>query len=107
MNELNTTLVTNTRRSAGLPFCILGIVHADRTRALLKSTMSSLLKLAEDSGAASSCVDSSASQIDDVPQVHAMNILRRLFSDTRLSSETQPWIESGLMLSLSSFTSPK
>jgi hypothetical protein len=95
--------ISVTRRSAGLPLCILAIVNAelsDNRRTLLPMVMRRVM------GIASRPVSPEANQQVDLPQIHAMNVLRRLFMDAKLSTSVLPYVGQGLELSIRAFSSP-
>ncbi|XP_068927698.1 tRNA (32-2'-O)-methyltransferase regulator THADA isoform X2 [Petaurus breviceps papuanus] len=88
-----------TRRSAGIPFYIQALLTSEPKKGkmdLLKITMKELISLAVPSG------DSQSS----VPQVHALNILRALFRDTRLGENIIPYVADGIQAAVLGFTSP-
>ncbi|XP_056679028.1 thyroid adenoma-associated protein isoform X3 [Monodelphis domestica] len=88
-----------TRRSAGIPFYIQALLASEPKKGrmdLLKITMKELISLA---------VPSSDSQ-SSVPQVHALNILRALFRDTRLGENIIPYVADGIQAAILGFTSP-
>ncbi|XP_028676788.2 thyroid adenoma-associated protein homolog isoform X2 [Erpetoichthys calabaricus] len=91
-----------TRRSAGIPFYVQALLSSEpksSTCFLLKTAMKQLIALALPTNAAQN--DYSA-----VPQVHAMNILRALFRDTRLGENIVPYIVDGMKAAILGFTSP-
>ncbi|KAG0232556.1 putative death-receptor fusion protein-domain-containing protein [Mortierella sp. GBAus27b] len=95
--------ISVTRRSAGLPLCILAIVNAelsDNRRTLLPMVMRRIM------GIASKPVGADANQQVDLPQIHAMNVMRRLFMDAKLSTAVLPYVGQGLELSIRAFSSP-
>ncbi|XP_004753020.1 thyroid adenoma-associated protein isoform X3 [Mustela putorius furo] len=88
-----------TRRSAGIPFYIQALLACEPKKGkmdLLKITMKELITLARPS-------DDSRST---VPQVHALNILRALFRDTRLGENIIPYVADGAKAAILGFTSP-
>ncbi|XP_078300546.1 tRNA (32-2'-O)-methyltransferase regulator THADA isoform X3 [Panthera onca] len=88
-----------TRRSAGLPFYIQALLASEPKKGkmdLLKITMKELISLAGPT-------DDSQST---VPQVHALNILRALFRDTRLGENIIPYVADGAKAAILGFTSP-
>ncbi|XP_031806272.1 thyroid adenoma-associated protein isoform X1 [Sarcophilus harrisii] len=88
-----------TRRSAGIPFYIQALLASEPKKGrmdLLKITMKELISLA---------VPSDDSQ-SSVPQVHALNILRALFRDTRLGENIIPYVADGIQAAILGFTSP-
>ncbi|XP_031732003.1 thyroid adenoma-associated protein [Anarrhichthys ocellatus] len=91
-----------TRRSAGIPFYIQALLSSEpksSSCSLLKMTMRELIALAEPS--AGGTTDSST-----VPQVHALNILRALYRDTRLGENVIPFVSDGMQAAVLGFTSP-
>ncbi|XP_004839417.1 thyroid adenoma-associated protein isoform X3 [Heterocephalus glaber] len=88
-----------TRRSAGIPFYIQALLASEPKKGkmdLLKITMKELILLAGPT-------DNSQST---VPQVHALNILRALFRDTRLGENVIPFVADGAKAAILGFTSP-
>ncbi|XP_040906443.1 thyroid adenoma-associated protein [Toxotes jaculatrix] len=91
-----------TRRSAGIPFYIQALLSSEpksSSCSLLKMTMRELIALASPS--ADRNTDSST-----VPQVHALNILRALYRDTRLGENIIPFVSDGMQAAVLGFTSP-
>ncbi|PWW77429.1 hypothetical protein C7212DRAFT_292868 [Tuber magnatum] len=91
-----------TRRSAGLPSLIVGIVVADPhpDRPLLKSTFEKLEEFAR--LPANLSIDGTKVNL---PQVHALNCLKLMFVDSRLSPASQEFLGRGLELSVRCFAS--
>lgn len=88
-----------TRRSAGIPFYIQGLLGSEPKNCkdgLLKRTMKELISLAMPLNEPQSTI----------PQVHALNILRALFRDTRLSENIIPYVADGTQAAILGFTSP-
>ncbi|KAF9574599.1 hypothetical protein EC968_006013 [Mortierella alpina] len=103
LNSILSDSISVTRRSAGLPLCILAIVNAelsDSRRTLLPMVMRRVMAIAEKP------VSADANQQVDLPQIHAMNVLRRLFMDAKLSTSVLPYVGQGLELSIRAFSSP-
>ncbi|XP_068423389.1 thyroid adenoma-associated protein [Clinocottus analis] len=91
-----------TRRSAGIPFYIQALLSSEPKSSsccLLKMTMRELIALAMPS--ANRTTDSAT-----VPQVHALNILRALYRDTRLGENVIPFVSDGMQAAVLGFTSP-
>ncbi|KAK2823947.1 hypothetical protein Q5P01_021122 [Channa striata] len=91
-----------TRRSAGIPFYIQALLSSEpksSSCSLLKMTMREMIALAMPSAERST--DSSS-----VPQVHALNILRALYRDTRLGENIIPFVSDGMQAAVLGFTSP-
>ncbi|XP_006839467.1 PREDICTED: thyroid adenoma-associated protein [Chrysochloris asiatica] len=88
-----------TRRSAGIPFYIQALLASEPKKGkmdLLKITMKELVSLAGPPDESQSTV----------PQVHALNILRALFRDTRLGENIIPYVADGAKAAILGFTSP-
>ncbi|MCI4376608.1 hypothetical protein PGIGA_G00190450 [Pangasianodon gigas] len=91
-----------TRRSAGIPFYIQALLSSEpksSSCSLLKMTMRELTVLAMPS-------HDGATDRSTVPQVHALNILRALYRDTRLGENIVPFVAEGLQAAVLGFTSP-
>ncbi|XP_044285342.1 thyroid adenoma-associated protein isoform X3 [Varanus komodoensis] len=87
-----------TRRSAGIPFYIQALLASEPKKGktgLLKMTMKELICLASPSNVPASTI----------PQVHALNILRALFKDTRLGENIIPYVADGMRAAILGFTS--
>ncbi|KAJ1657479.1 hypothetical protein IWQ61_003137 [Dispira simplex] len=115
LDECLTAIVTRTvsvtRRSAGLPLCIVSIVGAEpsQTHQLLESTAEWLFNLAFRPVGQLPTVDNtraeSINEQSDIPQVHAFNILRKLFADTTLNLAMLSYVQRGFELAVFGFTS--
>ncbi|XP_043112091.1 thyroid adenoma-associated protein isoform X3 [Puntigrus tetrazona] len=91
-----------TRRSAGIPFYIQALLSSEPKSSscgLLKMTMRSLTALAMPS-------NDGDTESSSVPQVHALNILRALYRDTRLGENIVPFVSEGMQAAILGFTSP-
>ncbi|NXJ75559.1 THADA protein, partial [Trogon melanurus] len=87
-----------TRRSAGIPFYIQALLASEPKKGkldLLKMTMKELISLAAPLNESSSVI----------PQVHALNILRALFRDTRLGENIMPYVADGIQAAILGFMS--
>ncbi|KAK9692472.1 hypothetical protein K7432_014313 [Basidiobolus ranarum] len=101
LDNILSNSVSVTRRSAGIPLCILAIVSsepADSTY-LLNYTMKKAFKIARE------VPSIEANQNTDLPQVHAFNILRQMFTDAKQGTKVLSYVEDGLMLAISGFSS--
>ncbi|XP_072533812.1 thyroid adenoma-associated protein [Salminus brasiliensis] len=91
-----------TRRSAGIPFYIQALLSSEpksSSCSLLKMTMRELTALAMPS-------HEGPTEHSTVPQVHALNILRALYRDTRLGENIMPFVSEGMKAAVLGFTSP-
>jgi hypothetical protein len=89
------------RRSAGIPFGFMAVFLAEPggvPRHLLTSVLARLLDIAADDGDSvrGGAVARGASEGVHVPQVHAFNVLRAVFQDRELSTETTSFAVQGL-----------
>ncbi|KAI7853486.1 putative death-receptor fusion protein-domain-containing protein [Circinella umbellata] len=93
--------ISITRRSAGLPLCILAIVSSERSskKKMLDKTMKTLLELANQEP------PPDADQRIDMPQVHAYNIMRTIFMDAKLATAVLGYASDGFSLAISGFSS--
>ncbi|RUS30332.1 hypothetical protein BC938DRAFT_479538 [Jimgerdemannia flammicorona] len=100
--NITSSNISVTRRSAGLPLCILAIVSGEPAyrKPLLTATMKRLVKIASEGPA------DNADQALDLPQVHALNILRTIFMDAKLGTDILPYLSDGLSLAIDGFSSP-
>ncbi|EPY50107.1 THADA protein [Schizosaccharomyces cryophilus OY26] len=91
-----------TRRSGGIPFSITGILVAgkDRNKALLSETILTLISLAKEK---IDIADSNAGKFE-LPQVHAMNTLKTIFTEHRLSSVSLEYLEPAIALAIEGFS---
>ncbi|KAM0786330.1 hypothetical protein ACM66B_001803 [Microbotryomycetes sp. NB124-2] len=89
--------VSTTRRSAGVPFCIVGLLivmmPVDLARA--KKAFERLFEIAE----------SKSTDIRDSSRVHAMNTLRTAILDAKCAALVTPYIERGFLVSVALFWS--
>ncbi|XP_029449183.1 thyroid adenoma-associated protein isoform X2 [Rhinatrema bivittatum] len=91
-----------TRRSAGIPFYIQALLASEpksNKAGLLNTTMKELISLAIP-------FNELHSDVSTIPQVHALNILRALFRDARLSESIIPYVADGAQAAILGFTSP-
>lgn len=89
-----------TRRSAGLPYLLLAVLSSERdpSRPLLQSTFAHLAAIA-----ARPAPESRDGEKIDLPQVHALNCIKHLFTDARLSAAMAPHIGEALALAVGCF----
>ncbi|RUS20928.1 hypothetical protein BC937DRAFT_94012 [Endogone sp. FLAS-F59071] len=101
MANITSNNISVTRRSAGLPLCVLAIVSGEpaNRKPLLTATMKSLVEIASEQPARD------AYQTLDLPQVHAFNILRTIFTDAKLRTDVLPYISDGFSLAINGFSS--
>ncbi|KAF1732187.1 uncharacterized protein CRV24_008381 [Beauveria bassiana] len=79
MNAINSQ-VSTTRRSAGIPSLITGILSANTTNPSFETVMDTLMRIAS--------TEAQVTEIDDtqLPQVHAYNCLKDIFKNSLLTS---------------------
>lgn len=101
LDSLTSSNISITRRSAGLPLCILAIVSSEPSvkKDLLSRALKYLMKLASEQPP----VD--ADQRIDLPQVHAYNIMRTIFMDSKLGSHVLEYASGGFSLAINGFSS--
>lgn len=101
---------TITRRSAGIPFLLVGILRAenDPERPLLKETFAKFVEIANmpPLNKRGKGTDESGGTKLDLPQVHALNCIKLLFIDSHLGPIALDLISSGLKVAVHSFSSP-
>ena len=96
---------------------ILTAEPAHTGRVCLKSTMETLLAVATESTAPRPCAipvsvqetveQPSSSNLSSQPAaVHALNILRALYRDSRLGEHIVPFIPQGVMIAIEGFSAP-
>ncbi|KAF2497326.1 hypothetical protein BU16DRAFT_505602 [Lophium mytilinum] len=81
-----------TRRSAGIPSLITGIISADSESPLFKYVIEDLF--------AEASLDPGFSKFDEsrIPQVHALNCIKDIFITTTLASASEAYLSKGLDL---------
>lgn len=84
-----------TRRSAGLPSLITGILTAAPEGALFERVISDLKIEAVQEGQDQNIEGS------HLPQVHALNCLKDIFTNTKLALVSEPYVAEGLSLAAS------
>jgi hypothetical protein len=89
-----------TRRSAGLPALVTGILLSNPKGPLFQRVMSELQEIAK----LPSTPSNNYSELS-LPQVHAMNCLKDVLANTRLGPHTEPFIMPVLTLSAESLSS--
>lgn len=92
-----------TRRSGGLPYLVAGVLTAeadDSERPLLCETFERLVEIAQRPPAS---LDES--EKTDLPQVHALNCIRSIFIETRLSTASAAFIDQALAVAIDAFAS--
>ncbi|KAF7721980.1 hypothetical protein EC973_003893 [Apophysomyces ossiformis] len=101
LTSLTSSNISITRRSAGLPLCILAIVSSEPSskKELLDRAMKQLFRLSSTEPAPDS------DQKIDLPQVHAYNILRTIFMDSKLGNSVLEYASEGFSLAITGFSS--
>jgi hypothetical protein len=99
INLLRKTLTINTRRSAGLPSLICGVLIADRSGALFKRAFAEIEQIARET------VDLDSAHESSLSQVHAMNCMKDILKNTRLSNKSEQYVLVALRLAADSLRS--
>ncbi|KAK3638572.1 hypothetical protein LTR22_017756 [Elasticomyces elasticus] len=89
---LRNNMTINTRRSAGLPALLCGLLVADGNGTLIKQAFHDL------EGIARILVASEAEQEGSLPQVHAMNCLKDVLKNSRLAEASEKYVPVALKL---------
>ncbi|KAK0823527.1 hypothetical protein LTR73_008430 [Friedmanniomyces endolithicus] len=92
LSILRNKTTINTRRSAGLPSLLCGILIADTDGQLLKQTFADLESIARDE------IAPDAVQEGSLPQVHAMNCLKDVLKNSRLGENSEQYVPVALRL---------
>ncbi|CEP08348.1 hypothetical protein [Parasitella parasitica] len=102
LDSLTASNISITRRSAGLPLCILAIVSSEPSakKELLGRALRYLMQLASTEPPLKD-----ADQRLDLPQVHAYNIMRTIFMDSKLGTHVLPYASQAFSLAISGFSS--
>ncbi|KAK9367116.1 putative death-receptor fusion protein-domain-containing protein [Lipomyces kononenkoae] len=89
-----------TRRSGGLPFLVAGVLTAETnpTRPLLQKTFDGLAEIAERPAYLSD-------KKTDLPQVHALNCIKSIFVEARLSGPSAFFVDRALAMAINAFAS--
>ncbi|GAB6021118.1 hypothetical protein CHUAL_003751 [Chamberlinius hualienensis] len=93
--ERGSSLLCSTRRSAGIPFMVQALVTSGSDSQNLncfKQAMFTLLQIGLNSA-----------KYDEQSKVHAFNILRALYRDTRLGEVVTPFVAEGLQAAICGF----
>ncbi|GAA5902144.1 hypothetical protein JCM8208_002487 [Rhodotorula glutinis] len=98
LEDIVSARISITRRSAALPFIILGLLLTilPSSRPTFDSAFSRLFEIAE----------STTPDITDSSRVHAMNTIRTVFLDAKGGLAAAPYVERGFLVSISLFWSP-
>ncbi|CAO3622452.1 unnamed protein product [Mucor fragilis] len=101
LDSLTSSNISITRRSAGLPLCILAIVSSEPSvkKELLSKAITYLMQLASQEPPLD------ADQRIDLPQVHAYNIMRTIFMDSKLGTHVLEYASDGFSLAINGFSS--
>eukprot|EP00833_Pecoramyces_ruminatium_P011073 jgi/Orpsp1_1/1185105/evm.model.c7180000092327.1 len=98
----NSTTISVTRRSAGIPMLILAVLNseANSKKLLLPYTVNSLLEVANKP------VGEHWNEQSDLPQVHALNILRSIFRESKLGNDVISYVPKVMITTIEGFNSP-
>lgn len=92
--------IINTRRSAGIPSLITGLACANPGGPLSRIIFRELFAEAQGKGRPLRVCSEAK-----LPQVHAMNCLKDIFTDTKLGPSSETYITEGLDLAVTSLAS--
>ena len=90
-----------TRRSAGLPALVTGILCSNPDLPLFRRVMDELLEISR--------IPSRQDKVNqeiELPQVHAMNCLKDVFTNTKIGPRTKPYVMPSLGLAVDCIGSP-
>lgn len=90
-----------TRRSAGLPALVTGILTSRPGGSLFRQVLNDLHDISR-----LPAKQNKSKQEMELPQVHAMNCLKDIFTNTKLGPHTVPFIMTALNLSAERLGSP-
>ncbi|KAF2215287.1 hypothetical protein CERZMDRAFT_36176, partial [Cercospora zeae-maydis SCOH1-5] len=93
LRMLQTNVTINTRRSAGLPSLLCGILGADRSGQLIARAVADLEIIARVE------VDASSAEEGSLPQVHALNCFKDILKNSQLAEQSEPFLAKALQLS--------
>ncbi|GAA5977823.1 hypothetical protein JCM11641_006083 [Rhodosporidiobolus odoratus] len=98
LNDIVSKRISFTRRSAGIPYLILGLLLTilPSSRSAFDRAFTRLFEIAE----------STDPQISDSARVHAMNTIRTVFLDAKGGLAASQYIERGFLVAISLFFSP-
>ncbi|UJO17504.1 uncharacterized protein CLAFUR5_06484 [Fulvia fulva] len=99
LDMLRRNITINTRRSAGLPALLCGILIADSSHGLLSSAVADLKLLSRQK------VDPAAAEEGSLAQVHAMNCLKDILKNSKLGEQSEPYIAVAFQLAADSLRS--
>lgn len=92
MTILRNKTTINTRRSAGLPSLLCGILIADSSTLLMRQAFNDLESIARDP------VAHAFAQEGSLPQVHAMNCMKDVLKNSRLGEQSERHVPAALEL---------
>lgn len=99
MSLLRNNVTINTRRSAGLPSLICGILIADNSGVLVARALSDLEIAAREP------VDAKLAHEGSLPQVHALNCVKEILKNTRLGERSELHVPTAMQLAADSLRS--
>ena len=95
-----TSGLTTTRRSAGIPHIIVALLSATKTELILNQFITDMKAIVKRSIVTQHVVSV------ELPEVHALNALRAVFTTTSLAACTRPYIVEVTDLAVVSLGSP-
>ncbi|EME45586.1 hypothetical protein DOTSEDRAFT_62083 [Dothistroma septosporum NZE10] len=99
LDMLRGNVTINTRRSAGLPSLLCGLLIADSSQSLLSRAVADLETISRQE------VDLAAAEEGSLAQVHAMNCLKDILKNSKLGEQSEPHIAAAFQLAADSLLS--
>lgn len=93
VSKLRTNVTINTRRSAGFPSLLCGVLVADRSGKLVAQAVTDLESIARQK------VDARSAEEGSLAQVHAMNCFKDILKNSKLGERSEPFLANALQLS--------
>jgi hypothetical protein len=99
LNMLRTNITINTRRSAGLPSLLCGVLIADSSKSYVHRAFEELRCIAE------TTIVATANEEASLAQVHAMNCIKDIMKNTRLGEHSERHIPATMQLAATALQS--
>ncbi|KAK4502728.1 hypothetical protein PRZ48_006154 [Zasmidium cellare] len=99
LQMLRNNVTINTRRSAGIPSLLCGILIAEKSGKLLSNAVTDLETIARQP------VNAASAEEGSLPQVHAMNCLKDVLKNSRLGEQSEKYVPRALHLAANALRS--